>query len=122
MKSSAATSLTMTMRRHTGALSQFTKAGSVRRMQRTLVHRLLAELPPEVADPIPAKCARAASCRIAVRPCWRRTFHRLDRHRHAGCVSTPAQQRLIFEEFFSSGRAILRKRRTWRSGSAAGPK
>jgi ATP-dependent DNA helicase RecG len=100
---------------HTGRIVPiYEKAGSVTpRMQRTLVHRLLAQLPAEVPDPIP----------LAIRN------HRGLPDRRLALVEThfpstgtdmsglntcqaPAQQRLIFEEFFLfQAGLVLRKRR-----------
>jgi len=99
---------------HTGRIVPiYEKAGSVTtRIQRTLVHQLLADLPADVPDPLP--------------PVVRATQALPDRHQAltdthfppAGtdvealnAFHTPAQRRLIFEEFFlfQAGLA-LRKR------------
>ncbi len=100
---------------HTGRIVPiYEKAGSVTpRLQRTIVHQLVASLPADVPDPVPA----------AIRA--RRTL--LDRRQAIGethfpapdtevaalnAFRTPAQQRLIFEEFFLfQAGLVLRKRR-----------
>ena len=100
---------------HTGRIVPvYEKAGSVTpRMQRLLVHRVLAELPPSIPDPVPEAI---------------RTKRRLPDRRSAlvdthfpppgtdvaalNTCRTPAQQRLIFEEFFLfQAGLVLRKRR-----------
>jgi ATP-dependent DNA helicase RecG len=93
----------------------YEKAGSVTpRMQRLLVHRLLAELPAHPADPLPASVRSARD--------WP------DRHtaliashfpppgtdiEALNAFRTPAQQRLIFEEFFlfQAGLLVRARRR-----------
>jgi len=92
----------------------YEKAGSVTpRMQRTLVHRLLADLPIELPDPLPEPVRRAAHL-----PDRRQAI--LDAHfpppgadvESLNQSRTPAQRRLIFEEFFLfQAGLILRKRR-----------
>ena len=100
---------------HTGRIVPiYEKAGSVTpRMQRTLVHRLLSEMPASLPDPVPAPiCARRAlpdrTLAIAEThfPPAGTAIDVLNAYR------SPAQQRLIFEEFFlfQAGLA-LRKRR-----------
>jgi ATP-dependent DNA helicase RecG len=87
---------------HTGRIVPiYEKAGSVTtRMQRTLVHRLLSEMPAEVADPVPdaiRQQRRLPSRRQAL----------ADTHfppasarvEELNAFRSPAQQRLIFEEF-----------------------
>ena len=83
------------------------------RMQRTLVHGLLASLPAELADPIPQPIRAARSL-----PDRRQAI--ADTHFPAPGTDvdalngfrTPAQRRLIFEEFFLfQAGLILRKRR-----------
>jgi ATP-dependent DNA helicase RecG len=91
----------------------YEKAGSVTsRMQRTLVHRVLGELPDPLSDPLPA---------------WVRHAHRLPERRDAllamhfpsndtdlaalNAFRTPAQQRLIFEEFFLFQAGLLLRQR-----------
>ena len=100
---------------HTGRIVPvYEKIGSLTpRMQRTLVHRLIGEMPAEVPDPIPAS--------ILAR-------HKMPDRRQAiadvhfpgpaadvaalNARSAPAQRRLIFEEFFLfQAGMLLRKRR-----------
>jgi ATP-dependent DNA helicase RecG len=100
---------------HTGRIVPiYEKAGSVTtRMQRTIVHRVLGQLPAVVPDPVPAAI---------------RTERRLPDRRQAlvdahfppagtdiealNACRTAAQQRLIFEEFFLfQAGMVLRKRR-----------
>jgi ATP-dependent DNA helicase RecG len=100
---------------HTGRIVPiYEKAGSVTpRMQRTLVHRLLASLPGELADPIPAVVRNGRGL-----PDRRQAI--LETHFPApgtdlaalNAFRTPAQRRLIFEEFFLfQAGLVLRKRR-----------
>jgi len=100
---------------HTGRIVPiYEKAGSVTpRMQRTLVHGLLAQLPPEVPDPIPTEIRQRRGLpdrRVAI----------LETHFPAAGTDVaalnasraPAQQRLIFEEFFLfQAGLVLRKRK-----------
>jgi len=100
---------------HTGRIVPiYEKAGAVTpRMQRTLVHRLLGALPADLPDPIPAAVRAGRSL-----PNRRQAI--LDAHFPPAATDlaalnafrTPAQRRLIFEEFFlfQAGLA-LRKRR-----------
>ena len=100
---------------HTGRIVPiYEKAGSMSpRIQRTLVHEVLAQLPAELPDPVPAPI---------------RARHALPERRRAiadthfpppgsdvaalNAFSTPAQRRLVFEEFFLfQAGLILRKRR-----------
>jgi ATP-dependent DNA helicase RecG len=100
---------------HTGRIVPiYEKAGSVTpRMQRTLVHRLLAELPAEIGDPIPDPVRARRNLPD------RRDAVLATHFPPAGtdiaalnAFHTPAQQRLIFEEFFLfQAGLILRKRR-----------
>jgi ATP-dependent DNA helicase RecG len=100
---------------HTGRIVPiYEKAGSVTpRMQRTLVHGLLAQLPGELPDPIP-EVVRARRDLPD-----RRQAIVLTHFPAAGAgipalnaFQTPAQQRLIFEEFFLfQAGLVLRKRR-----------
>jgi ATP-dependent DNA helicase RecG len=100
---------------HTGRIVPiYEKAGSMTpRMQRTLVHRLIGELPASLADPIPPPIRERRSL-----PDRRSAI--LDTHfpppgSDLGLLEacrTPAQQRLIFEEFFLfQAGLVLRKRR-----------
>ena len=100
---------------HTGRIVPiYEKIGAMTpRMQRTLVHHLLATLPGELTDPVPAPVRDARSL-----PDRREAI--LDTHFPSPGTDvaalngfrTPAQRRLIFEEFFlfQAGLA-LRKRR-----------
>jgi ATP-dependent DNA helicase RecG len=102
---------------HTGRIVPiYEKAGSVTtRMQRTLVHRLLASLPPDLADPLPS--AVRAARRL---PDRRQAI--LDVHfPPAGedvaafnAFQAAAQRRLIFEEFFlfQAGLALRKRHQT----------
>jgi ATP-dependent DNA helicase RecG len=100
---------------HTGRIVPiYEKVGSVTpRMQRSLVHQLLAQLPDEVMDPVPAAVRQGLSL-----PTRRDAIL----HTHfppAGtsvddlnAFRTEAQRRLIFEEFFLfQAGLVLRKRR-----------
>jgi ATP-dependent DNA helicase RecG len=99
---------------HTGRIVPiYEKAGSVTpRMQRTLMRRLLADLPPEVFDPLPEAVRRERQ--------WmdRRTAL-VDAHfpppgtdmAALNAFRTPAQQRLVFEEFFLFQAGLVIRRR-----------
>ena len=82
-------------------------------MQRTLVHQVIRELPPEVPDPVPPPVRAAEQL-----PDRRQAL--IDAHfpppgSDVGVLNSfgaPAQQRLIFEEFFLfQAGLVLRKRR-----------
>ncbi|MEZ5317103.1 MAG: ATP-dependent DNA helicase RecG [Vicinamibacterales bacterium] len=100
---------------HTGRIVPiYEKAGSVTpRMQRTLVHRLLQELPAEVADPLPPEVRDARAL-----PPRRQAI--IDAHfpppgtdlEALNAARTPAQQRLVYEEFFlfQAGLALRRRK------------
>ncbi len=100
---------------HTGRIVPiYEKVGAMTpRMQRTLVHHLLAGLTAEVADPIPEPVRAARRL-----PDRRQAI--ADTHFPAAGTDvealngfrTPAQRRLIFEEFFLfQAGLVLRKRR-----------
>ena len=99
---------------HTGRVVPiYEKAGSMTpRMQRTLVHRLLAEMPPEIPDPLPdtvrqrrALPDRRQALRDAHFPPASADIDALNAGRD------PAQRRLIYEEFFLfQAGLVLRKR------------
>jgi ATP-dependent DNA helicase RecG len=100
---------------HTGRIVPiYEKIGALTpRMQRTLVHHLLATLPNELTDPVPAPVRDARSL-----PDRRHAI--LDTHfppprtdvAALNGFRTPAQRRLIFEEFFLfQAGLVLRKRR-----------
>lgn len=100
---------------HTGRIVPiYEKAGTLTpRMQRVLVHRLLHELPAEVADPLPTAIrerrglpSRADAIRAVHFPPPATDVQALN------AFQTPAHQRLIFEEFFLfQAGLVLRKRR-----------
>jgi ATP-dependent DNA helicase RecG len=100
---------------HTGRIVPiYEKAGSVTpRMQRTLLHTVLAQLPATIADPIPAEIRMRRGL-----PDRRQAI--METHFPAAGTDVemlntsraPAQQRLIFEEFFLfQAGLVLRKRR-----------
>ena len=102
---------------HTGRIVPiYEKAGSVTtRMQRTLVHGLLASLPPDLADPLPAGVRAARRL-----PDRRQAI--LDVHfpppgedvAAFNAFQAAAQRRLIFEEFFlfQAGLALRKRHQT----------
>ena len=100
---------------HTGRIVPiYEKAGSMSpRMQRTLVHHLIADLPESIPDPLPAAVLsrhRLPSRRDALADVhFPRAGTPIDALNNR---QSPAQRRLIFEEFFlfQAGLA-LRKRR-----------
>jgi len=99
---------------HTGRIVPiYEKAGSVTtRMQRTLVHRLLSEMPAEVADPVPDAIRRQRGLPSRREALGDTHFPpasaRVD---DLNAFRSPAQQRLIFEEFLLfQGGLVLRKR------------
>jgi ATP-dependent DNA helicase RecG len=100
---------------HTGRIVPvYEKIGTLTpRVQRTLVHRLLADMPADVADPVP----EAIRSRLRL-PTRRQAFQ--DAHFPSvesdvdalNARVSPAQRRLIFEEFFLfQAGLVLRKRR-----------
>jgi ATP-dependent DNA helicase RecG len=100
---------------HTGRIVPiYERAGSVTpRMQRTLMHRLVSELPEHVADPIPATIRERRGL-----PGRRQAIveaHFPPAGADLGALNanqSPAQRRLIFEEFFLfQAGLVLRKRR-----------
>jgi len=100
---------------HTGRIVPiYEKAGSVTtRMQRTLVHRLLAQLPAEIADPIPEEVRTRRSLPDRRQAILETHFPSAGADVDAlNTCRAPAQQRLIFEEFFLfQAGLVLRKRR-----------
>lgn len=98
---------------HTGRIVPiYEKIGAITtRMQRSLVHQLLAEMPSDAPDPLPAPVRGTRPDRV--------TAIRATHFPEAGTnldalndCATPAQQRLIFEEFFLfQAGLVLRKRR-----------
>jgi ATP-dependent DNA helicase RecG len=101
----------------------YEKAGSMTpRMQRVLVHRVLADLPAEIVDPLPpaVRAARAL-------PERRQAF--IDAHfppsgtevAALNAAATPAQRRLIFEEFFLFQAGLIVRQRLQTSLEKARP-
>ncbi len=98
---------------HTGRIVPvYEKAGSLTpRIQRSLLHRVLAELPSDVDDPLPPS-VRAAHALMPRRdallaahfPPVGTSIEELD------AFTTEAQQRLIFEEFFLFQAGVLLRR------------
>ncbi len=91
------------------------------RWLRRLIHRTLAALPPELEDPLPASLRqrlglpdRATALRHAHFPDAGASLDELNR------FATPAQRRLIFEEFFlfQLGLALRRQQEHARAGIA----
>jgi ATP-dependent DNA helicase RecG len=108
---------------HTGRIVPiYEKAGTMTpRMQRVLVHRMLQELPADVADPLPAPIrerrglpSRADAIRAVHFP-PAGTNPAMDSPEYIALLNayqTPAHQRLIFEEFFLfQAGMVLKKRR-----------
>ncbi len=100
---------------HTGRIVPiYEKAGSVTpRMQRTLVHRLLAEMPAALPDPLPAAIrTRRGLARPSQAIAATHFRRRAPTSTRSMRVASPPQQRLIFEEFFLfQAGLVLRKRR-----------
>jgi ATP-dependent DNA helicase RecG len=98
---------------HTGRIVPvYEKAGSLTpRIQRSLLHRVLADLPADLADPLPESVRRG-----------RHLMPRIDAFRAAhfppagtdldalNLFASDAQQRLIFEEFFLFQAGVLLRR------------
>jgi ATP-dependent DNA helicase RecG len=99
---------------HTGRIVPvYEKTGTLTtKMQRAIVHRALAELPPEMIDPLPPDVRarqqlvdrRAALFDVHFPPAGT-PIDQLNAFR------TPAQQRLIFEEFFLFQLGLVLRRR-----------
>src|SRR5262245_60792437 len=100
---------------HTGRIVPiYEKAGSVTpRMQRTLMHRLLAELPSEIPDPIPVEIRTRRGLPDRRQAIAEAHFPSAGTDVDAlNVCRAPSQQRLIFEEFFLfQAGLVLRKRR-----------
>ena len=107
---------------HTGRIVPiYEKAGSVTtRMQRTLVHRLLSEMPAEMADPVPEAIRRAAAAAEPAPGLADTHFPpaQLDVE-ELNAFRSPAQQRLIFEEFFLFQAGLVLRKRAARGGPQA---
>jgi ATP-dependent DNA helicase RecG len=99
---------------HTGRIVPiYEKAGSVTpRMQRTLVHRLLSQLPADVPDPIPLTIRTRRGLPDRRQAMLETHFPGPGADMAAlNTCQAPAQQRLIFEEFFLfQAGLVLRKR------------
>jgi ATP-dependent DNA helicase RecG len=100
---------------HTGRIVPiYEKAGSVTpRMQRTLVHRLVSELPAALADPVPEIIRqrrglpdRAAAIAGTHFPPMGADLAALNAFKAA------AQQRLVFEEFFLFQAGLIQRKQT----------
>jgi ATP-dependent DNA helicase RecG len=106
---------------HTGRLVPiYEKAGTVTsRMQRTLVHHVLQEMPSEVSDPLPPDVWRSRSLPDRRTAIARTHFPAAGTGLDAlNAFATPAQQRLILEEFFLFQAGLL-LRKCSASASAA---
>ncbi len=100
---------------HTGRIVPvYEKTGSVTpRMQRHIMYHLLLSLPDDLADPLPASVRAGRTL-----PARRQAL--LDAHfppagtslAALNAFSTPAQQRLIFEEFFLFQAGLLLRKRS----------
>ena len=100
---------------HTGRIVPiYEKAGSVTpRLQRHIMFHLLSELPADLPDPLPARILEA-------RGLWERRRALLETHFPAAgtdlaalnAFRTPAQRRLIFEEFFLFQAGLLLRKRS----------
>ena len=102
---------------HTGRIVPvYEKVGSMTpRMQRSLMHRLLSGLPPDVTDPLPAAIREARDLPDRRTALVESHFPSAGTNLEAlGACRTPAQQRLIFEEFFlfQAGLALRKRRQT----------
>jgi ATP-dependent DNA helicase RecG len=100
---------------HTGRIVPiYEKAGSVTpRMQRLLVHRLIADLPGDLDDPLPAAIRERRGLpdrgRALAETHWPAPGTDIAA---LNAFMTPAQRRLVFEEFFLfQAGLLLRKRR-----------
>ena len=109
---------------HTGRIVPiYEKAGSVTpRMQRSLVASLLASMPANLADPLPAAIRqrrglpeRAPAIAEAHFPSPGTPIDELNAYR------APAQQRLVFEEFFLFQAGLVLKKRQHASDRKARP-
>ncbi len=99
---------------HTGRIVPiYEKAGSMTpRIQRTLVHRLLAEMPADIPDPLPESIRRRRGLLDRRAALQGAHFPPADANLDAlNSGRAEAQQRLIFEEFFLfQAGLVLRKR------------
>jgi ATP-dependent DNA helicase RecG len=99
---------------HTGRIVPiYEKAGSMTpRIQRTLVHRLLSEMPADIPDPLPESIRRRRGLLDRRAALQGAHFPPADANLEAlNSGRAEAQQRLIFEEFFLfQAGLVLRKR------------
>jgi ATP-dependent DNA helicase RecG len=100
---------------HTGRIVPiYEKAGSVTpRMQRTLVHHLLADLPEDIADPVPPEVRTALDLADRRRAIVETHFPAPGTDLSVlNAFRAPAQTRLIYEEFFlfQAGLILLKRR------------
>ena len=99
---------------HTGRIVPiYEKAGSMTpRMQRTLVHRLIGELPDTISDPVPEPIRRARGLPDRRQAIVEAHFPAPGTNLEAlNACQTPAQQRLIFEEFFLFQAGLIMRKR-----------
>ncbi len=100
---------------HTGRIVPiYEKAGSVTpRMQRVIVHHLLAELPADLPDPLPASVRQARALLDRRQAIVETHFPPAGTDLATlNACRTVGQQRLIFEEFFSFQAGLLLRKRT----------
>ena len=100
---------------HTGRIVPiYEKAGSVTpRMQRTLVHRLLADLPPALPDPVPESIRRRRGLPDRQAAIAQTHFPPADTDLRAlNAFRTAAQTRLIFEEFFLFQAGLIQRKQS----------
>ena len=91
------------------------------KMQRALVHQALAQLPAELPDPLPRRRPRSGSGLIdrRTRADATCTFRRRARaSTQLNAFRSPAQRRLIFEEFFLFQLGLVLRQRATRTPSA----
>lgn len=99
---------------HTGRIVPvYEKAGSVTpRMQRELVHHLLADMPSRISDPLPTTLRAAEGLVDRREAILHAHFPTAGTDLEAlNAFRTPAQQRLIFEEFFLFQAGLLLRKR-----------
>jgi ATP-dependent DNA helicase RecG len=109
---------------HTGRIVPvYEKAGTLTpRIQRTLIHRVLSDMPRDLDDPIPA-AVRAAQGLMARREALMASHFPPPGTDLAAlnASTTGAQQRLIFEEFFLFQAGVLLRRARHRKDRKARP-
>ena len=100
---------------HTGRIVPvYEKAGSVTpRMQRHIMHHLLTSLPDDLPDPLPASVRAGRTLPARRRALLDTHFPPADTPLSAlNAFRTPAQQALIFEEFFLFQAGLLLRKRS----------